>query len=874
MKTTPTNERFASAAMPWAVLNLLLCLVIQLRGADVATTVAGPANFFAGTNFSYIVSVTNLGDSTASNIMVSYNLPAGLGFVSASGGGNLIGGGFGQVVFDRASSNGVSGTLTWNHVTSSVTNRLLLVGVSTGSGVTVSNITYGGFSLSRVQIVPDSTVSSEVWQLVNPPSGTNAIAITRGGTGMLVAGGVTFSGVDQSTPLSAVASTTGSSSTPANTISSTTNEIVFDNLAYDKSGNPGAGSGQTKLWSIVSSESGMASIKPGTNSVTMSWSTPNASWVDVAVSVKPAPLSSVVNWTIPTLASGAATNYTLVVNAISSGTFTNTVSSTAATADPNAANNDGSAASARVVTTVTPVADVVTAQSGLPSVPPLTNYTYSVTVSNQGPGVANDLVVTETLAPTLTYVSSSGGGSYLAGMVSWPAFSLAKGATANFTVTVRSPVSGVLTNAVASYSSSADPNIDNNDGSAPAAQVVTAVTPLQIANTSFGANVQALNWSHTVSPGSSRILIVGVSIDSTNATVNAATFNNLLPLTPIGQTNGTHTKVLMYRLLNPPVGTYAVSVNLNSAVGVAGGSVSFNGVNQTSPIAAFVGNIGTGTNASLIVPSVAGAVVIDAVAPKSSQPPGVYSRSAAQTEEWNLSTTNYAGAGSSSYGAATVSPSWTFGSPAPWAMCAVALNPATTLADVALSMTGPASVSAMSNLTCSIIVTNLGVAAASNLVVGDVLPAGATFVSASSGGVHNGGVVMWPVLTNFPNGARTNYTVTMTAPTAGSLTNIAYCTALTADPDPSNNNGTAAGARNVTLVVYDAPSMTGQWLARGAFQLESTTAPGVNCSIEASTNLLDWQILVTTNSGSGLIHFVDEDTTNHPVRFYRSRYEP
>jgi uncharacterized repeat protein (TIGR01451 family) len=291
---------------------------------------------------------------------------------------------------------------------------------------------------------------------------------------------------------------------------------------------------------------------------------------------------------------------------------------------------------------------------------------------------------------------------------------------------------------------------------------------------------------------------VGISIDNTNATVNAATFNNILPLTLIGQTNGAQTRVLMYRLLNPPTGTFAVSINLNSAVGVVGGACSFNGVDQANPITSFVGNKGAGINTSVTVASALGGVVIDAVAPKS--PQSAINPGAAQTAEWNLSASNYSGAGSSSYGAATVTPTWSLISSTNWTAAAVALKSATVLADVTVSATGLASVVATSNLTYSITVTNLGSSSSTNVVVSDVLPAGAVFVSASPGGTNNGGVVSWPALTNFVNGARTNYSVTIKAPVTGTMTNIVYCTAVTADPDPSNNNGTGSGNQVVTTV--------------------------------------------------------------------------
>ncbi len=799
------------ASKEWAIGAVSIKPALE---PDVATTMTGPASVFATTNFTYTITLTNLGPSMASNLVVSDRLPAGINVVSVSGGGTVVGGGPGQVVFDRTSSNysgnNSSGVLTWMHVTTNTANRLMLVGVSFGNGgattpPSVSALTYGGVNLTKVMAATNNLIYSELWQLVNPPSGTNPVTLTfAGAPTTVVAGAATFSGVDLATPLSDVGSTVGrtqgGNQITSFTLNSAPNEIVFDTLTIDKKNNPIAAAGQTVLWNMGGAEVGAASIKPGTNAATLSWTTPKTvDWIHLAASVKAAGLIGVVNWTIPTLAYGATTNFTLTVTAPLGGTLSNNVSSTAEPLDFNLANNDGSATNAHVLTIVIPIADVVITQSGSTNVNPLTNYTYRVTVSNHGPCTASNVAVADTLDPMLTFVSASAGGTYLAGVVTWPALaSLAPGATTNFTVTVRSPLSGTLTNTASSSAATTDPDLANNNGSAPAAQVATVVNSLQIANTSFGASVQTLNWSHAVAPGSSRILVVGVSIDNPATTVSAANFNNFLPLTFIGQANGTQSRVAMYYLLNPPVGTYPVSITLAAPAGIVGGAVSLNGVHQANPIAAFVGNIGTGTNASVTVASTLGGVVIDTVAPKS--PRRATFPDPAQTIEWILSGANYAGAGSSSYGEATISPSWTLDSAAAWAMGAVALRPATVFADLTLTATGPTGVPATSNLTYTIAVTNLGSSTASNVVVSDVLPVGAVFVSASGGGTHNAGVVTWPAVRTLASGARTNYTVTITVPSFGTITNIVYATAFTADPDPSNNNGTGEGNQVVTTI--------------------------------------------------------------------------
>src|SRR5207247_1979658 len=86
----------------------------------------------------------------------------------------------------------------------------------------------------------------------------------------------------------------------------------------------------------------------------------------------------------------------------------------------------------------------------------------------------------------------------------------------------------------------------------------------------------------------------------------------------------------------------------------------------------------------------------------------------------------------------------------------------------------------------------------------DDLPSGVTFVSASNGGSESGGVVTWPTVPNLSNGASVTRTVTVTAPSSGTLLNIGSASATTADPTPGNNDGSAAASRVTTTVTAPA----------------------------------------------------------------------
>src|SRR5690606_37796040 len=78
-------------------------------------------------------------------------------------------------------------------------------------------------------------------------------------------------------------------------------------------------------------------------------------------------------------------------------------------------------------------------------------------------------------------------------------------------------------------------------------------------------------------------------------------------------------------------------------------------------------------------------------------------------------------------------------------------------ADLAVATTGPASAPAGTEVTLAVTVTNAGPSPAANVVVTDTLPAGLTFVSATGGASHSGGVVTWSAATLAPGGAGASY---------------------------------------------------------------------------------------------------------------------
>lgn len=127
-------------------------------------------------------------------------------------------------------------TITISHTTGNVLNRIMLVGVST-RGRTVTSVTYGTDQLESVGSEGSNTDAvTYIFMLVNPSIGTDDVVVTfnsnLGKDNAGVVGVMTFSGVDQNTPLGTYTSSPRNDNAPTLTINSTTtSQIVYNVLA-------------------------------------------------------------------------------------------------------------------------------------------------------------------------------------------------------------------------------------------------------------------------------------------------------------------------------------------------------------------------------------------------------------------------------------------------------------------------------------------------------------------------------------------------------------------------------------------------------------------------------------------------------------------
>ena len=712
--------------------------------ADVAVGKSGPATVFAGSNFSYTISITNLGPSTASNVIASDSLPASLVFVSANSGGVLgtnnvvswpaltllsgartnytltvtapAGGAFTNFASatsptgDPNPTNNV-GTNTGAQVTTTVTPQADVVvtvsgptnvlaggsytytvsvtnlGVSGATNVLATNTLPGGVVFISTSSGGTNTGSTVTWPTIDLPAGTGtnfSITVTAPPSGSLTnrAAGASI------TPDPIPSNNNGSAST-AVVITTVTPQA---DIAVAKTGPATVLAGGNLTYTIS-----ITNFGPSTASnIVAQDNLPATALFVSASSGGTLGASNIVSWPATTLLSGATTNFTVTVTAPASGSLVNRASATSPTGDPNPTNNVGTNVESVVTTTVTPQADVAVGKSGPATVLAGANFTYTINVTNFGPSTASNIVTVDALPANATFVSASGSGTLGGGnVVTWPATTLLSGATATFTVTVTAPASGSLFNSASASSPTSDPNPTNNVGTNTGAQVTTTVTPQ--ADVAVGKTGPA-----TVLAGGNLTYTISIT------NLGPSTASNV-----IAQDN---------------LPTNAVFVSASS-----GGTLGASNIVTWPATTLFSGGV---TNFTVIVTAPASGSLLN--------------RASANSPTGDPNPTNNVGTNTGAQVTTSVTPQ----------------------ADVVVTVTGPSTVLAGGNYTYIVSITNLGPSVATNALATNALPAGVVFVSTTGGGSQSGGNVTWPAIT-LANGAGTNFTITVTAPPSGVLTNTA-----------------------------------------------------------------------------------------------------
>ena len=354
------------------------------------------------------------------------------------------------------------------------------------------------------------------------------------------------------------------------------------------------------------------------------------------------------------------------------------------------------------------------------------------------------------------------------------------------------------------------------------AQVVVDATTSS-SNEYTGSGSFTLGFNHTTTATANRILLVGVSMNITNAAASAVsgvTYNGT-NLTFLGAHNdaGNTRRVEMWYLLNPASGNnLAVNVSMTiptagAKVGVVAGATTFTGVDQTVPLSPFVSTDGSaGANSAMDVPSVVNGMILDTLATGGDQTVAV---SGPQVPQWNVTTASgtdppgVTATGSSRTGAPSVPLSETFSGTSNWSLSAVSINPST--ADIGVT-TSVSAVPLGQNSTFNITIRNNGPSAANSVTLTDTYAAtNLTLVSVTpSAGTTctTAATISCTLPTPFASGATATVAVVVSTTAAGFYPNTASITDSGTPPDPNTGNNSYVALAPVVSVTCSGTTLS------------------------------------------------------------------
>ncbi|MBA2543299.1 MAG: DUF11 domain-containing protein, partial [Deltaproteobacteria bacterium] len=946
---TDTATITSATSDPVAGNNSASATTIVNASADLSIAISdSPDPVTATATLTYTVSVTNNGPSTAATVSMSNTLPAGVTFVSAIGSGWSCAAA-GQVVTctraslatgvapaiaitTKAPSNG--GSITDTATITAATSDPVAANNSASATTTVvasadlhiavtdspDPVAAGAVLTYTVDVVNLGPSTADALSMANTlPAGATFVSASGSGWTCSVAGQVVTctraslaSGAAPSITITTTAPAQGGSITDTATISAATADPVTANnstsvtttvtasadLAIAVSDAPDpvtAGAALTYTVDVTNLGPSTATTVSMANTLPAGVTFVSASGTGWTCSAS----GQVITCVRGSLAEGAAPPITITTTApAGGGSITDTATISAATSDPVAANN-----SATTTTTVTASADLAIAVTDSPD--PVTagaTLTYSLAVTNLGPSTASTITVTDTLDPTVTFISAAGTGwtcSQAGGVVSCTRSALAAGAAPAITISVTAPAQPTtVTNTASVDAATADPVAANNTAVtttnvtasaelsiavSDAPDPVTANAPLTytigIANAG-PSTADSIVVTNTLPAGTTFVSASGAGwACSASGQVVTCTRTSLGPgtapaitITATAPAEGgsiTDTASVSAATADPVAGnntasaTTVVTASADLAIAIsdspdpvtAGGTLTYTiDVTNLGPSTAatlsmantlgsgvtFISAVGTGWTCSR-----AGQVVTC----------GRPSLATGAAPAITITTTAPVNASSvvdtATISAATVDPVAANNS-------ATATTTVTASADLTIAIAdAPDPVAASGTLAYTLTVTNLGPSTATSVGVTNTLDPAVTFISAS--GVdwtcsEASGVVSCTRSSLAP-GPAPQITITVTAPAeSGTVSNTASVDAATADPVAANNSASATttvtASADLAITLTDVPDPVGATTPLtynvGVTNLGPSTAAAVSVSVN-----LDPAVAFTSASGTG-----------------------
>lgn len=273
-------------------------------------------------------------------------------------------------------------------------------------------------------------------------------------------------------------------------------------------------------------------------------------------------------WTLGSLVNSASASLQLTAKVNPSGDYTNTVSVSADSVDPDSSNNSASISATPVLQSdisITGSVDNASQNTG-------SSVTFSLTVMNDGPNDATSVSLTDLLPSGFTYSSSSPSvGNYDSSTGVWSIGDLSNGSSETITITATVNSSGNYTNSAIVSSTTNDSNSVNNT-------VSQTITPGAISNLSItktinnahpyvGGLVEFTLTARNYGPNNATNVSVldqlpsGYTYDSDNG---ITAYNSTTGIWSIGNLNNGSTKVLKVYAYVRPTGDYTNSASISS----------------------------------------------------------------------------------------------------------------------------------------------------------------------------------------------------------------------------------------------------------------------------------------------------------------------
>ena len=558
-------------------------------------------------------------------------------------------------------------------------------------------------------------------------------------------------------------------------------------------------------------------------------------------------------WTVGALGSSASSTLTITAKVTTAGAKTNTaeVFGVDQADSDSVKNNNNAAEDDQASSTVTPLtADLsvgLTVDNATPNVND--NVIFTLSVTNAGPNNATGVVVTLPLPGGLSFVASNSG-SYNSTNGQWSVGNLNSSQTTSITVTAKVTTSGAkVAAAEVTAVTQHDPDSTPGNGANAEDDYSSATVTPQVADLS--ANVTVTNATPNV--GNSITFTLTVLNSGPNAATNvtatvslpagltfssanpAASYNSGTGLWSIGTINSTATATLQITTVVATSGTKTLSFEVAAADQYDSDSTPNNGAAEddlaNQSITPQVSDLSLGMTVDSAAPNLnqnitftltvsnAGPDAASNVAVVNTFPTGLSFVSANPAAAYNSGTNTWTVGAVASGGTASIQLTAKVTSPDPQTNSAEITfadqydsdstpnnganeddKAASTItpqrADLSLTMSvSNAAPNVGDNVTFTLTLTNGGVDAATNIQVGDVLPAGLSFVSANPAADYNSGTGVWTVA-SLAAGNSATLQLTAQVTSIGTKTNTAEVVAVDQhDPDSTPNNGAAEDDR-------------------------------------------------------------------------------